>query len=107
MTTLKKAPPQKSQWSNELPSGAGAPGGPNDRKTVSLQRHQPSRGFSREQVERTGIDPTATEGPPEDSEAAGAAAAEPHGAEGDRTPDPLLAKQVLSQLSYRPEQPPR
>ena len=26
------------------------------------------------------------------------------GAEGDRTPDPLLAKQVLSQLSYRPVQ---
>ena len=25
-----------------------------------------------------------------------------YGAEGDRTPDPLLAKQVLSQLSYRP-----
>jgi hypothetical protein len=25
-----------------------------------------------------------------------------HGAEGNRTPDPLLAKQVLSQLSYRP-----
>ena len=25
------------------------------------------------------------------------------GAEGDRTPDPLLAKQVLSQLSYRPD----
>ena len=24
------------------------------------------------------------------------------GAEGDRTPDPLLAKQVLSQLSYSP-----
>ena len=26
-----------------------------------------------------------------------------HGAEEDRTPDPLLAKQVLSQLSYSPE----
>ena len=26
----------------------------------------------------------------------------PDGAEGNRTPDPLLAKQVLSQLSYRP-----
>ena len=26
-----------------------------------------------------------------------------YGAEGNRTPDPLLAKQVLSQLSYRPE----
>ena len=25
------------------------------------------------------------------------------GAEGNRTPDPLLAKQVLSQLRYRPE----
>ena len=25
------------------------------------------------------------------------------GATGTRTPDPLLAKQVLSQLSYRPE----
>jgi hypothetical protein len=27
-----------------------------------------------------------------------------HGAEGDRTPDPRLAKPVLSQLSYRPQQ---
>jgi hypothetical protein len=27
------------------------------------------------------------------------------GAEEDRTPDPLLAKQVLSQLSYSPEIP--
>jgi hypothetical protein len=27
----------------------------------------------------------------------------PHGADGNRTHDPLLAKQVLSQLSYRPE----
>jgi hypothetical protein len=26
-----------------------------------------------------------------------------NGAEGNRTPDPLLAKQVLSQLSYRPD----
>jgi hypothetical protein len=26
-----------------------------------------------------------------------------HGADRDRTGDPLLAKQVLSQLSYRPE----
>ena len=29
----------------------------------------------------------------------------PGGAEGIRTPDPLLAKQVLSQLSYSPDSP--
>ena len=30
-------------------------------------------------------------------------ASETGGATGTRTPDPLLAKQMLSQLSYRPE----